>query len=76
MKKNELRQNKVKVENKYYYNLGVCSAIVKVVKKFNKSAVIKIVEVITENSNFPYFTYLCGTNKTMNASYKYLSIIQ
>lgn len=76
MKKNELSQNKVKVENKYYYNLGICSAIVKVVKKFNKSAEIKIVEVITENSNFPYFTYLCGTNKTMNASYKYLSIIQ
>ena len=72
----KLSQNKVKVENKYYYNLGVCSAIVKVVKKFNKSAVIKIVEVITENSDFPYFTYLCGTNKTMNASYKYLSIIQ
>lgn len=72
----KLSQNKIKVENKYYYNLGVCSAIVKVVKKFNKSAVIKVVEVVKENNDFPYFTYLCGTNRTMNASYKYLSSIQ
>lgn len=76
MRRNELRQNNVKAGNEYYYNLSACSAIVKVVKKFNRSVVIKIVEVIKENNDFPYFTYLCGTNKTMIASYKYLSIIQ
>lgn len=69
-------QNQFKVGGRYIYSFdnsaGHTEALVEIVKKTNKCAVIKFIEVYEEHTGNNFFAYLLKTHSTMGASYELL----
>lgn len=69
-------QNQFKVGGRYIYSFdnsaGHTEALVEIVKKTNKCAVIKFIEVYEEHTGNNFFAYLLKTHGTMGASYELL----
>ncbi|MCM1233836.1 MAG: hypothetical protein NC489_27320 [Ruminococcus flavefaciens] len=69
-------QNQFKVGGRYIYSFdnkaGHTEALVEIVKKTNRCAVIKFIEIYEEHTGNDYFAYLLKSNKTMNVSYELL----
>lgn len=73
-------QNQFKVGGRYIYSFdnaaGHTEALVEIVKKTNRCAIIKFIEVYEENTGNDLFAYLLKTNGTMGASYELLKEVQ
>lgn len=70
-------QNEVMVGEKLFYggynrDGQLNLSYVEIVRKFDRGAVVKFLEVYSDFSGNGYFRYLLKTGKTMNVSYKYL----
>lgn len=69
-------QNQFKVGGRYIYSFdnsaGHTEALVEIVRKFNKCAIIKFIEVYEEHTGNDYFAYLLKVGGTMGASYHLL----
>lgn len=69
-------QNEFKVGGRYIYSFdnsaGHTEALVEIVRKTNRAAIIKFIEVYEEHTGNDYFSYLLKVGGTMGASYERL----
>lgn len=69
-------QNQFKVGGRYIYSFdnsaGHTEALVEIVKKTNRCAIIKFIEVYEEHTGNSILAYLLKTHGTMGASYELL----
>ena len=69
-------QNQFKVGGRYIYSFdnsaGHTEALVEIVKKTNRYAIIRFIEVYEEHTGNNIFAYLLKTHGTMGASYELL----
>ena len=69
-------QNQFKVGARYIYafdnDAGHTEALVEIVKKTNRGAIIKFIEIYEEHTGNGILAYLLKTNGTMGASYEFL----
>lgn len=69
-------QNQFTVGKRYIYafdnSAGHTEALVEIVKKYNRCAIIKFIEIYEEHTGNGFFAYLLKTNGTMGASYELL----
>ena len=67
-------QNQFKVGGRYIYSFdnkaGHTEALVEIVKKTNKCAIIKFIKIYEEHTGNDIFAYLLKINGTMGASYE------
>lgn len=72
----KLCQNQFKVGGRYIYALdnadGHTEALVEIVRKTNRCAIIKFIEVYEEHTGNGIFAYLLKIGGTMGASYEFL----
>lgn len=73
-------QNQFKVGGRYIYSFdnkeGHTKALVEIVRKTNRAAIIKFIEVYEEHTGNNFFAYLLKTGGTMGASYEYLKEVE
>ncbi len=73
-------QNQFKVGGRYIYafdnKAGHTEALVEIVRKTNKCAIIKFIEIYEEHTGNDIFAYLLKTNGTMGASYELLKAVE
>lgn len=73
-------QNQFEVGKRYIYSFdnyeGHTEALVEIVKKTNRCAIIKFVEVYEEHTGNNIFAYLLKTHGTMGVSYELLKEVQ
>lgn len=73
-------QNQYKVGGRYIYEFdneaGHNKALVEIVRKSNRCAVIKFIEVYEDNTGNGFFKYLQRTGGTMGASYELLTEVK